>query len=149
MNVTHTPPLNGRDHGHHSDLHRDPHRDPHHAPHHDEEDPLAHASLHGYLLGFVLAAILTAIPFFIVMGGVFSSSRVASLVLLALAAMQMVVHVVYFLHMDFRSEGGWNMLSILFTLVLVIITLSGSIWIMYHLDHNMMPMLPNDMRNRP
>ncbi|WP_144641198.1 cytochrome o ubiquinol oxidase subunit IV [Bordetella genomosp. 13] len=116
---------------------------------HEEEDPLAHASLHGYLLGFALAVILTAIPFFIVMGGLFSSTRVTSLVLLTLAAIQMVVHVVYFLHMDFRSEGGWNMLSILFTLVLVIITLSGSIWIMYHLDHNMMPMSTDDMRTRP
>ncbi len=116
---------------------------------HEEDDPLAHASLHGYLLGFALAVILTAIPFAIVMGGLFSSTRVTSLVLLALGAIQMVVHVIYFLHMDFRSEGGWNMLSILFTLVLVIITLSGSIWIMYHLDHNMMHMMPDDARKLP
>jgi len=117
--------------------------------HGHEEDPLAHASLHGYLLGFALAAILTAIPFFIVMANVFSSSRVTGLVLLALAIVQIVVHVIYFLHVDFQSEGGWNMLSIVFTLVLVVIALSGSIWIMYHLDHNMMPMSTHDMRNMP
>lgn len=116
---------------------------------HEEEDPLAHASLHGYLLGFVLAAILTAIPFFIVMGNLIASSRVTGLVLLLLAAIQMVVHVIYFLHMDFRSEDGWNMLSLMFMLVLVVITLSGSIWIMYHLDHNMMPMSPGEMRTMP
>jgi len=120
-----------------------------HAHGHEEEDPLAHASLHGYLLGFVLAAILTAIPFFIVMGNLIASSRVTGLVLLILAAIQMVVHVIYFLHMDFRSEDGWNMLSLMFMLVLVIITLSGSIWIMYHLDHNMMPMSPGEMRTMP
>lgn len=120
-----------------------------HAHGHEEEDPLAHASLHGYLLGFALAAILTAIPFFIVMGNLISSSRVTGLVLLLLAAIQMVVHVIYFLHMDFRSEDGWNMLSLMFMLVLVVITLSGSIWIMYHLDHNMMPMSPTEMRNMP
>ncbi|CAP43741.1 cytochrome o ubiquinol oxidase subunit IV [Bordetella petrii] len=119
------------------------------APNGHEEDPLAHASLHGYLLGFALAAILTAIPFFIVMANVFSSSRVTGLVLLALAIVQIVVHVIYFLHVDFQSEGGWNMLSIVFTLVLVVIALSGSIWIMYHLDHNMMPMSTHDMRNMP
>ena len=117
--------------------------------HGHEEDPLAHASLHGYLLGFALAAILTAIPFFIVMANVFSSSRVTGLVLLALAIVQIVVHVIYFLHVDFQSEGGWNMLSIVFTLVLAVIALSGSIWIMYHLDHNMMPMSTHDMRNMP
>jgi cytochrome o ubiquinol oxidase operon protein cyoD len=117
--------------------------------HHEEEDPLAHASLHGYLLGFMLAGILTAIPFFIVMGNLISSSRVTGMVLLILAAIQMVVHVIYFLHMDFRSEDGWNMLSIMFMLLLVIITLSGSIWIMYHLDHNMAPMLPTDARKMP
>lgn len=120
-----------------------------HAHGHEEEDPLAHASLHGYLLGFALAAILTAIPFFIVMGNLISSSRVTGMVLLLLAAIQMVVHVIYFLHMDFRSEDGWNMLSLMFMLVLVVITLSGSIWIMYHLDHNMMPMSPTEMRNMP
>ncbi|MCD0503566.1 cytochrome o ubiquinol oxidase subunit IV [Bordetella petrii] len=117
--------------------------------HDHEEDPLAHASLHGYLLGFVLAAILTAIPFFIVMANVFSSSRVTGMVILAIAIVQIVVHVIYFLHVDFQAEEGWNMLSIVFTLVLVVIALSGSIWIMYHLDHNMMPMSPYDMRNMP
>ncbi|MBO9354683.1 cytochrome o ubiquinol oxidase subunit IV [Bordetella petrii] len=117
--------------------------------HDHEDDPLAHASLHGYLLGFMLAAILTAIPFFIVMANVFSSSRVTALVILAIAVVQVVVHVIYFLHVDFQAEGGWNMLSIVFTLVLVVITLSGSIWIMFHLDHNMMPMPLHDMRNMP
>ena len=34
-------------------------------------------------------------------------------------------------------------------MVLVIITLSGSIWIMYHLDHNMMHMMPDDARKMP
>jgi cytochrome o ubiquinol oxidase operon protein cyoD len=117
--------------------------------HHDEEDPLAHASLHSYLVGFVLAVILTVIPFFIVMGEVFSSSRVTGIVILAIAAVQIVVHIVYFLHMDTESESGWNMMSLIFTLVMVIITLSGSIWIMYHLDHNMMPMSPQEMRTMP
>ena len=41
------------------------------------------------------------------------------------------------------------LLVIVFTLVLVVIALSGSIWIMYHLDHNMMPMSTHDMRNMP
>ncbi|MGE8635337.1 MAG: cytochrome o ubiquinol oxidase subunit IV, partial [Achromobacter piechaudii] len=50
---------------------------------------------------------------------------------------------------DTKSESGWNMLALIFTLVLVVITLSGSIWIMYHLNSNMMPMSTHDMRNMP
>ena len=60
------------------------------------------------------------------------------------AAVQVVVHMVYFLHMNTRVEGGWSMLALVFTLVLVIITLAGSIWVMYHLNTNMMPGMAPD-----
>ncbi|HEY9223149.1 MAG TPA: cytochrome o ubiquinol oxidase subunit IV, partial [Variovorax sp.] len=43
---------------------------------------------------------------------------------------------------------GWSMLALVFTLVLVVITLAGSLWVMYHLNHNMMPSL-HDMKNMP
>lgn len=114
---------------------------------HHEEAP--HGTLKSYVTGFILAAILTAIPFWIVMARVFETSRTTALAILALAAVQIVVHIVYFLHMDTKSESGWNMLALIFTLVLVVITLSGSIWIMYHLDANMMPMTTHDWRNIP
>jgi cytochrome o ubiquinol oxidase operon protein cyoD len=52
---------------------------------------------------------------------------------------QIVVHMVYFLHMNAKVEGGWNMLALIFTIVLVVITLSGSLWVMYHMNTNMMP----------
>ncbi|CAB3633948.1 MAG: cytochrome o ubiquinol oxidase subunit IV [Achromobacter pulmonis] len=117
--------------------------------HHDDDDGAAHGTLKSYVTGFILAAILTAIPFWLVMDRVFESSRTTALIILAFAAVQIVVHIVYFLHMDARSENGWNMLALIFTLVLVVITLSGSIWIMYHLNSNMMPMSIHDMRNMP
>ena len=46
---------------------------------------------------------------------------------------------IYFLHMNTKSRAAGRMLALIFTLVLVVITLSGSIWVMYHLNHNMMP----------
>mgnify|MGYP002651242954 FL=1 len=97
----------------------------------------------------MLAAILTAIPFWLVMDRVFEDSRTTALIILGFAVVQIVVHIVYFLHMDTKSESGWNMLALIFTLVLVVITLSGSIWIMYHLNSNMMPMSTHDMRKMP
>ena len=56
---------------------------------------------------------------------------------------------VYFLHMNTKSEGGWSFLALMFTMVLLGITLSGSIWVMYHLNTNMMPMGRHDMRDMP
>ncbi len=80
------------------------------------------------------------------MSRTFSSSGLTSAVILAFAAVQIVVHMVYFLHMNARSEGGWNLLALVFTAMLVVIALSGSLWVMYHLNDNMMP---ESMRNMP
>ena len=134
----HTDTPHGADHGHGA-----------HDDHHGHDDGAPHATFKGYMTGFVLSVILTAIPFWLVMDRVFANSRTTALVILAFAVVQIVVHIVYFLHMDAKSESGWNMLALIFTLVLVVITLSGSIWIMYHLNSNMMPMSTHDMRNMP
>jgi cytochrome o ubiquinol oxidase operon protein cyoD len=108
-----------------------------------------HATLKGYLTGFVLSIILTAIPFWLVMTKAMGSSTALGIVLLLLGAVQIVVHMIYFLHMNAKSEAGWTMLALIFTLVLVFITLSGSLWVMYHLNENMMPVTPQQMRNMP
>jgi len=92
-----------------------------------------------YVTGFVLSVVLTAIPFWLVMGKVIESPGMTALVILGFGAVQIVVHMVYFLHLNGRSEGGWNLMALIFTLVFVVITLSGSLWVMYHLNHNMMP----------
>ena len=52
--------------------------------HHDDDDGAAHGTLKSYVTGFVLAAILTAIPFWLVMGRVFDSSRTTALIILSL-----------------------------------------------------------------
>ncbi|MGS0740907.1 cytochrome o ubiquinol oxidase subunit IV [Glaciimonas sp. GG7] len=112
--------------------------------HHDEHGGADHGSLKSYTTGFLLAVILTAIPFWLVLGKVFDKSSTTALVVLGFAAVQIVVHMVYFLHMNSKSEGGWSLLALLFTIMLVVIMLSGSIWVMYHLNHNMMPGMMHD-----
>lgn len=116
---------------------------------HDESGGASHSTLGGYVTGFIFAVVLTAIPFWLVMGKVFHTSSTTVLVLLALAAVQMVVHMIYFLHMNPRSEGGWSLLALIFTLVMVVIAMAGSIWVMYHMNINMMPMSIHDMKNMP
>ena len=118
------------DHAHH-------HGD--HQGHGHHDDGADHGSMKSYMTGFVLAVILTVIPFWLVMGNAFTNSATAGIVILALAAVQVVVHMVYFLHMNSKSEGGWNMLALLFTVLIVAIMMAGSLWVMYHMNHNMMP----------
>jgi cytochrome o ubiquinol oxidase operon protein cyoD len=114
--------------------------------HHDEGS--YHATVEGYLIGFLLSVVLTAIPFWLVMGNVMSSPKVTAFVILGFAAVQMVVHMIYFLHMNAKVEGGWSMLALLFTAALVVIMLAGSVWVMYHMNTNMMPTPdPAAMRN--
>lgn len=116
----------------------------HHADHSHHDDDVNHGTLKSYVIGFVLSVILTAIPFWLVMGNVFDNSGTTAMVILGLAAVQIVVHMIYFLHMNTKSEGGWSMLALIFTVVIVVITLAGSIWVMYHLNHNMMPGMMHD-----
>jgi cytochrome o ubiquinol oxidase operon protein cyoD len=133
---THNGTLAHGDHGHGHD-------------HHDDHDEGAsHSTFKGYMTGFILSVILTAIPFWVVMDKVFDQSSTTAMVVLGLAAVQIVVHMIYFLHMNARSEGGWNMLALIFTIVIVVITLAGSLWVMYHLNVNMMPSM-TEMKNMP
>ncbi len=109
-----------------------------------------HGSFRDYLIGFGLSVVLTAIPFWIVMDNVFRSPTVAAFVIMAFAVVQIVVHMIYFLHMNTQSEGGWTVLALIFTVILVVITLTGSLWVMHHLDSNMMPgMTPHQARQMP
>jgi cytochrome o ubiquinol oxidase operon protein cyoD len=110
-----------------------------HDHHHDQTGSGTHSTFRGYATGFVLAVILTFIPFWLVMAKVFDKSSTTGLVLLSIGAVQIVVHMIYFLHMNTKSEHGWSMLALIFTVMLVVIMLSGSLWVMYHLNHNMMP----------
>ena len=108
-----------------------------------------HFSVRGYATGFLLSLLLTAIPFWLVMAKVIPNSTTTALVVLGFAVVQILVHMVYFLHLDAKSEGGWNMLSTIFTVVIVVIMLAGSLWVMHHMNANMMPMSPHEVRNLP
>ena len=111
---------------------------------HSNGHEAGHGTLKGYLIGFGLSVLLTALPFWLVMGDVFDSKLTTAFFIMGFAVVQIVVHMVFFLHMNPRSEGGWTMMALIFTIVIVVIALSGSLWVMYHLNVNMMPMAPGD-----
>jgi len=109
-----------------------------HEPAHDA-DEAGNFTLRTYLIGFLAAAALTAIPFWIVMSGAIASAAIAGTVIVALAIAQILVHTAAFLHVNSRVQGGWTLVAYVFTAVLVLITIAGSLWIMFHLNSNMMP----------
>lgn len=106
---------------------------------HGHDDHAHHGSYRSYVTGFVLSVILTAIPFWLVMGDVLGNPRYTAFIILGFAMVQIVVHMIYFLHMSPKAEEGWTMLATVFTIVIVVITLAGSFWVIFHLNQNMMP----------
>jgi cytochrome o ubiquinol oxidase operon protein cyoD len=91
--------------------------------------------------GFGLSILLTAIAFAAAVTTILPRALALPAVLAA-AVTQIVVHVFFFLHLNRKSEGGWNALVFGFTILITAILVTGSIWIMRHLDHNMMLMAP-------
>ncbi|AUM74592.1 cytochrome o ubiquinol oxidase subunit IV [Paracoccus jeotgali] len=106
-------------------------------------------TLRGYLTGFGLSVILTAIPFYIVMTGGLDTRLLTMLAVLGCAVAQMLVHAVFFLHMTPRAEGGWPLVSLFFMLILLVIVVVGTLWVMYHMDSNMMPGMAPALTDTP
>lgn len=98
---------------------------------------ISRGSLRSYLTGFVLALILTAMPFALVMSGTLSSSAALAGILSA-GVVQILVHLHYFLHLDTSSAARWNVLALIFTLLIMILFVGGTLWIMHSLYYRMM-----------
>lgn len=94
-------------------------------------------SFKSYLIGFIYAVVLTLIPFGLVMSATLPKAYTLAGIFIA-AIVQIVVHLHYFLHLDRSSEERWNMLAILFTALIIVILVAGSVWIMLNLHYRLM-----------
>ncbi|MEW6345968.1 MAG: cytochrome o ubiquinol oxidase subunit IV [Pseudomonadota bacterium] len=101
---------------------------------HEEE---AHGSALGYIAGFVLAVLLTAASFGLVMRGVLPP-QTAMAALAVLATVQIVVHLVFFLHLNTSSGQRWNVMALVYTVVAALILVGGTVWVMHNVSMNMM-----------
>jgi cytochrome o ubiquinol oxidase operon protein cyoD len=93
----------------------------------------------GYLIGLALATLLTVVAFF-VSGTSLVWQPSIPIALMVLAIAQMGVHLVFFLHITTGPESYNNVLALAFGVLIVFLVIVGSLWIMTHLNHNMMPM---------
>lgn len=102
------------------------------------------ASVATYLAGFGFSVALTGAAFALVWaystseGSVFSRGLLIG-ILSILAVAQILVQVLFFLHVSTERRLRMNLYAGMFTVFVVLCLVIGSIWIMQNLDYNMMP----------
>lgn len=109
------------------------------APGDDTDTGEIGGGLTGYIVGLVLAGGLTAASFLVLRSGLIWPPALPA-ALIALAIAQMGVHLVFFLHITTGPDNTNNVLALAFGVLIVGLVLLGSMWIMAHLSHQVMPM---------
>lgn len=99
-------------------------------------------TLLSYIGGFVFSIVLTLVVFVLVNNHVATGHQAYShdflvLAIMGLALVQLVVQLVFFLHLGAESKPRWNLAVFLFMLVILVVIVGGSLWIMQNLDYNM------------
>ena len=95
--------------------------------------------LRSYLVGIILASLLTIVSFTVARTTlVWTPSIPVALFVLAVA--QVGIHIVFFLHITSGPDSVNNVMALAFGVLIVTLLIGGSLWIMTHLNHNMMPM---------
>lgn len=109
----------------------------------DRDRGTSSGTYQSYTLGFISSLLLTLFSFYLVAYSDLSSQNLY-VVVGALAIIQLFVQLVFFLHLSTHPKASWNLLSFLFTLVVVLVLVLGTMWIMYnlyaHMDMNQMSM---------
>ncbi|VFP82187.1 cytochrome o ubiquinol oxidase subunit IV [Candidatus Erwinia haradaeae] len=100
------------------------------------KDNFSKTAIKSYSTGLSFSILLTVVPFLVVLNGQISRTSILSIVLTC-AVCQILVHLIYFLHLDHKSEGGWTLISSIFVAIIVLIIIIGSLWIMWNLNQNM------------
>lgn len=98
----------------------------------------ARGSLKSYSIGFAFSVILTAIAFGVVVYGGSVSRRLVFTTAVSAGVLQILVHLYFFLHLNTSSSQRWNVLALLFTLMIMVLFVGGSLWIMLNLNYRMM-----------
>lgn len=89
-----------------------------------------------YCIGGVLALLLTFAAFGLVASG-WLAPLTCLIVITVLAAIQVVVHFRYFLHIDLRRSHRDELQLILFTGLILFLMAGGTVWILWNLHLRM------------
>ncbi len=99
-----------------------------------EERPVK--NLKTYIIGFVSSIVLTLIPYFLIINH-FTTSYVLLTVILVFALLQMLVQLIFFLHLGRETKPRWKLAVLISFVGIILIIVGGSIWIMQHLNYSM------------
>ncbi|WP_042171068.1 cytochrome o ubiquinol oxidase subunit IV [Paenibacillus gorillae] len=97
--------------------------------HNAHGDANAHGSMKSYIIGFVLSIVLTILPLVIVLNDLMSKTATIIFILI-MAALQFVVQLFFFMHIRDEKKPRFNMIALIFGLVILLTVVAGSIWIM-------------------
>lgn len=97
-----------------------------------------------YTTGFVLSVALTLIAYFFVAHHVWSGWMLVAIIV-SLAVLQLLVQLVFFLHLGHEGQPRWKSWVMLFMLIVLAILVGGSLWIMNNLNYHMMHMSPEQL----
>ncbi|MFZ1250510.1 MAG: cytochrome o ubiquinol oxidase subunit IV [Candidatus Microsaccharimonas sp.] len=109
---------------------------------HIEDHPTSTRHI-SYIIGFVLSVITTLFAYFAVVNQIWPT-QVLIYIILGLAVVQLMVQMVFFLHIG--RGNRWKSVTFVFTLLVVVIVVVGTLWIMANLDYNMMHMTPEEQQ---
>lgn len=96
-----------------------------------------------YVIGGLVALALTSIAFWLISEGAVGGLA-AAVVILLMACVQVIVQLYFFLHLADDRRPSWRQYSLVFTVLILLIIVVGSLWIMWNLNYNM-GMTPEQM----
>jgi cytochrome o ubiquinol oxidase operon protein cyoD len=112
--------------------------------HHTNNTPKSeHGTTASYVIGFVLSLVFTIIPYYLVVKHVLSGNQILATILV-FAVLQMIIQIVFFLHLGRQKKPNWQFMFFVSTVGIILVVIVGSLWIMHHLHYNMTPVTPLD-----
>ena len=104
---------------------------------HSIDTGAGHGSVRSYVIGFVLSVVLTAAAFGLVMQQAMGPTE-SVIAIAVLAFIQILVHLVFFLHMNTSSSQRWNVISFGFAVLVAVILIGGTLWVLHNVGAHMM-----------
>ncbi len=98
-------------------------------------------AVRGYLTGLALATALTVASVWVASGTHLIYGPGIPIALVVLAIAQMGIHLVFFLHITTAPDNTNNVLALAFGVLIVFVLVFGTVWVMAHMNQNMMRML--------
>jgi len=94
-------------------------------------------ALRSYVVGFLLSIVLTVIAYLLVVNHTLDGFGLV-MTIMVLATAQLLVQLIFFLHLGLDAERRWNLAAFLFMGMILLIVVAGSLWIMNNMNSNMM-----------